>query len=251
MDWIFISLIALAVFITGISKGGFSGAFGILAVPIISLHTSPVVATAIMLPILCIMDIFTVQKFWKKWSTEHLRRCIPAALAGIIIGGLTASWISADWIKVLVGLIAIGFTINTWSKSFKKSSNKPLPYLVGKLWCTLGGFTSFIAHAGGPPMNVYLLRCNLEKTQYVATSAVIFSAINYAKIIPYGLLGQLKVSNILLSLCFIPVAYLGVQMGAWLHYRLPSEQFFKFMYIFLFITGTKLVWDGVSTILGQ
>jgi len=114
MDWLLITLIAIAVFITGISKGGFSGAFGIIAVPLISLQTSPVYAAAIMLPILCLMDIFTVQKFWQKWNKQELINCIPAAIAGVIIGGLTASWFSADWLKIMVGVIAVGFTLNSW-----------------------------------------------------------------------------------------------------------------------------------------
>ncbi|MEP0072588.1 MAG: sulfite exporter TauE/SafE family protein [Marinomonas sp.] len=248
MDWLLILLIAFAVLITGISKGGFSGAFGVIAVPLISLQTSPTLAAAIMLPILCIMDILTVQKFWMKWNTEQLIKCIPAAIVGIIIGGLTASWFSVEWLKIMVGIIAIGFTINSWPRKSKSSRLKPLNTLTGKFWCALGGFTSFIAHAGGPPMSVYLLRTQLEKTQYVATAAVIFAVVNYVKLIPYGLLGQLNTTNILLSLSFTPVAYLGVQLGAWLHYKIPTERFFKFIYFFLFLTGVKLIWDGTSAL---
>lgn len=249
MDWLLIFLIAAAVLITGISKGGFSGAFGIMAVPIISLQTSPTMAAAIMLPILCIMDIFAVQKFWQKWNKEQLIKCIPAAIIGVIIGGLTAKWFSAEWLRILVGLIALGFSINAWPKSNKVKPIKPLNSLTGKFWCCLAGFTSFIAHAGGPPINVHLLRVNLDKTQYVATAAVIFTAINYVKVIPYSMLGLLNTNNILLSLCFVPVAYLGVQLGAWLHYRLSNENFFKCMYGFLFLTGLKLIWDGLSGLL--
>lgn len=247
MDWFLISLITMAVFITGISKGGFSGAFGVVAVPLISLQASPAVAAAIMLPVLCVMDLFTVQKYWKKWNTEQLIKCIPAASTGVIIGGLTVSWFSAEWLKIMVGMIAISFTIHSWSK--RNTKLKPLSTITGKFWCALGGFTSFIAHAGGPPMSVYLLRTNLEKTQYVATAAVIFAIVNYVKLIPYTLLGQLNTSNILMSLCFIPVAYIGVQLGAWLHYRIPAELFFKYMYFFLFLTGVKLIWDGASVLI--
>ncbi|BFM48618.1 sulfite exporter TauE/SafE family protein [Marinomonas sp. THO17] len=244
MDWFLIGLIAIAVFITGISKGGFSGAFGIIAVPLISLQASPVYAAAIMLPILCLMDIFTVQKFWQKWNKQELINCIPAAIAGVILGGLTASWFSADWLKLLVGIIAVGFSINSWPRHKSTSTKRPLSKFVGKCWCVLSGFTSFIAHAGGPPLSVYLLRANLDKTQYVASAAVIFTAINYVKLIPYSMLGQLNTSNILVSLCFAPLAYLGVQLGAWLHYRISTGLFFKCMYSFLFLTGWKLIWDG-------
>ncbi|GAB3482683.1 sulfite exporter TauE/SafE family protein [Marinomonas epiphytica] len=246
MDWYLLFLIALAVFITGVSKGGFSGAFGMIAVPLISLSTSPVVAAAIMLPILCIMDLFAIQKFWLRWHKEYVLKCIPAALTGLVLASLTASWISSDFLKIIVGLIAIGFTLHAWPKKSSPKIRKPLGNLTGKFWCALGGFTSFIAHAGGPPLNVYLLRAPLDKTQYVATSALVFTIINYAKIIPYGLMGQLNTQNILLSLSFIPIAYLGVQLGAWLHFRLSNQSFFKFIYLCLFATGLKLIWDGAT-----
>ncbi|REG81621.1 sulfite exporter TauE/SafE family protein [Marinomonas pollencensis] len=249
MDWLLISLIALAVILTGISKGGFSGAFGILAVPLISLKTSPMHAAAIMLPVLCLMDLFTVQKFWQKWDAAQLKTCIPPAIIGVIIGGLTASWFSEDWLKILVGVIAIGFSINSWPTEKRKQTLQPLSALASKSWCTLGGFTSFIAHAGGAPMSVHLLRAKLGKTHYVATAAVIFAAINYAKLIPYSLLGEFDSRTILLSLCFTPLAYLGVQLGAWLHYRLSSDTFFKCIFTFLFLTGLKLSYDGIMAII--
>ncbi|MEL0623189.1 sulfite exporter TauE/SafE family protein [Marinomonas arenicola] len=249
MDWLLISLIAIAVVLTGISKGGFSGAFGILAVPLISLTTSPMHAAAIMLPILCLMDLFTVQKFWKKWDTAQLKKCTPPAIIGVIIGGLTANWFSEDWLKTLVGLIAIGFSINSWPTEKRKRTLNPLGFIAANAWCTLGGFTSFIAHAGGAPMSVYLLRAKLDKTRYVATAAVIFATINYVKLIPYTLLREFNTHTVLLSLSFAPLAYLGVQLGAWLHYKLPSDVFFKCIFVFLFLTGLKLTYDGLSAIL--
>jgi len=45
-----------AILITGLSKGGFLGGIGGLAVPLMSLVISPVQAAGIMLPILIAMD---------------------------------------------------------------------------------------------------------------------------------------------------------------------------------------------------
>lgn len=244
MEVTLLILVAIAVIITGISKGGFSGAFGIIAVPLISLKTSPVVAAAIMLPILCIMDVFTVQKFWKKWDTNVVKMAIPAAIAGIVIGTLTATWVSDALLKIVVGLVAIGFCLNAWRRKKTPKQHSKIHQLSNYFWCALGGFTSFIAHAGGPPMSVFLLRLKLDKTQYVACAAIIFSAINYVKLIPYYYLGQLNFDLLMDSLLFAPLAFLGVQLGGWLHYRLNNALFFNIMYVFLAITGLKLIFDG-------
>ena len=241
-------LIGAAVLITGISKGGFSGAFGIIAVPLISLTTSPITAAAIMLPILCIMDLFTIQKFWRKWDIKAVQSSIPAAIVGVVIASLIASWVSEALLKLLVGSVAIGFTLNAWHAKYKQRKSSPLGVAASNFWCALGGFTSFIAHAGGPPISVYLLRLNLDKTAYVASAAFIFTAINYVKIIPYAFLGQFNTAVLWQSFLFIPVAFIGVQLGAWMHYKVDPKLFFKILYIFLFITGVKLIWDGASAL---
>ena len=246
MDWTFLILVAVAVFVTGISKGGFSGAFGIISVPLLSLHMSPVAAAAIMLPVICVMDLFTVQKFWNQWDTRILKAAIPASIVGIFIGSITSSWISADYLKVCLGLLAIFFAILAFPRSSKAKSPTEFSRASKFFWCSLTGFTSFIAHSGGPTLSIYLLRANLDKTKFVATAAVIFAVTNYIKILPYAVLGQFDLKTIAVSLAFVPVAYLGVYFGAWLHFRIKGDSFFKLMYALLLLTGIKLLWDGVS-----
>ena len=55
-DPLFYALAIPAILITGISKSGFGGAMGGLAVPLMSLVIAPAEAAGIMLPILCTMD---------------------------------------------------------------------------------------------------------------------------------------------------------------------------------------------------
>ena len=56
-DPIFYAAAVPAVIIAGVSKGGFGGGLGIMTVPLMALVASPVQAAAIMLPILCAIDI--------------------------------------------------------------------------------------------------------------------------------------------------------------------------------------------------
>jgi uncharacterized membrane protein YfcA len=52
--WFYFAAIP-AVIVVGLSKGGFGGTMGMLAVPILTLAISPVQAAGIMLPILVFM----------------------------------------------------------------------------------------------------------------------------------------------------------------------------------------------------
>jgi hypothetical protein len=112
-------------------------------------------------------------------------------------------------------------------------------------WGSLSGFTSTLAHAGGPPFAVYVLAQKLDKTRVVATSVVFFLVVNYVKLVPYAFLGQLNRVNLTASLLFAPLAPLGIWLGVWLHRRVSERAFYQVSYALLFGTGVKLIADAL------
>ncbi|MEZ5448101.1 MAG: TSUP family transporter [Thiolinea sp.] len=114
LDALSLGVIMLAVLIVGISKGGLGGGLGMLGVPLLALVMSPVQGAAIMLPILCVMDLMALKAWWGQWSKQHVMRLLPAAIAGIVLGALTFRYFNSDHIRLLIGLIAMGFALNHW-----------------------------------------------------------------------------------------------------------------------------------------
>lgn len=234
-----------AILIFGISKGGFGGSLGVLAVPLIALVISPVQAAAIMLPILCAMDIFALVAYRRLASWRNLKMMLPGAMLGIAIGGIAFGQLNDDVVRILLGLIAVIFTINHWvGKKPHPDGTKP-DMAKGSAWGTLAGFTSTIAHAGGPPVQFYLLPQKMDKTLYVGTTVWFFTAVNYVKLIPYGLAGQLSLDNLGTALVLLPLAPIGIWLGVKGHKLIPELWFYRVAYVMLFITGGKLLWDGV------
>lgn len=236
-----------AVLITAISKGGMGGGMAILAVPIMSLVISPVQAAAIMLPILCVMDMVSVWGFRGTYDKTNLKTLIPASAAGIIIGTLSFHYLEEHHIKVLVGAIALIFTINYWYKQLRKVDQpaKSPSVVSGGFWGAMAGFTSFSVHAGGPPISIYLLPQKMDKTLFVGTTVILFFAINYMKLLPYGWLGLFDTTNLMTSLVLVILAPIGVALGMYLHKRVSQFWFFTLCYVMLFITGTKLLYEGI------
>ncbi len=244
-EFLFYPLAALAILIAGIAKSGFGGGLGVLSVPLMSLVIAPPRAAAIMLPLLCVMDLFTVWHYRRIWDRKNLIILLPAAMVGIFIGSLFFKYLSEAHIRIMVGLIAVIFVINFFtgkSVDQKKDAN----FLSGSFWGAIAGFTSFGVHAGGPPVNIYLLPQRLEKSLYVGTTVLFFTIVNYVKLIPYALLGQLNTNNLLTSLILSPLAPVGVYLGIKLHHKVNEKLFYRLCYIFLFITGLKLLYDGLS-----
>lgn len=237
-----------AVLLFGISKGGFGGGLGTAAVPLMALAVSPVQAAAILLPILCVMDIVALWKFRGKWVWPELRILLPASLVGILIGTLLFEFMSGTVVRLIVGVVAITFTLHFWLNQRRKETGE-LPHFSGS-WGILGGsvagFTSFVAHSGGPPITMYLLRRPLDRTDFAATAIVFFAVVNYVKLIPYAWLGQFDTNNLATSAALVVLGPIGVLIGAWLHARVSDRFFFAFVYLLLFLVGIKLVYDGVG-----
>lgn len=236
--------------ITGVIKGGFGGAAGGLAVPIMSLWISPAVAAGVMLPILCAMDILGVRAYWGKWSWPILRPVVFGSLIGIGIGSLMFHSLSSQQLKLIVGTIAVVFVLNKWLSladrlvALLKKKKQAVGPVGGVFWGSLSGFTSTIAHAGGPPFSVYILSKQIDRTAVVACSSLYFLFMNYTKLLPYYFLGQLSQTNLELSLVFAPLAPLGIWLGVWLHKRVSEKVFYQTSYVLLFSTGLKLIWDA-------
>lgn len=83
-----------AVVLFGIAKGGFGSGLGVLAVPSMAMVVSPVQAAAILLPILCIMDIVGLWAYRGKWIWPELRILLPASAIGIVLGTLMFEYMS-------------------------------------------------------------------------------------------------------------------------------------------------------------
>lgn|SRR5512143_1078443 len=247
----FYPVAVVAILLTGISKGGF-GAAGGVAVPLMSIFIAPPEAAGIMLPILCAMDLFGLHAYRSRWSRAHLRVLLPGALVGIALGAAAFGTLSVNAIRLVVGVIAVAFALNRWFALSERLAARLATGSVGRgpvagaFWGTLSGFTSTLAHAGGPPFAIYLLPQKLDKTLFVGTSVIFFLVVNYVKLVPYYFLGQLNGGNLAAALAFAPLAPLGIRFGVWLHRRVPERAFYQVSYALLFATGTKLVWDALA-----
>jgi len=248
-DPLFYALAVPVVLIVGISKGGFGGGVGMIAVPLLSFAIPLPRAAAVLLPILCVMDLFAVAAYRGEFSRPDLARLLPGALAGIGLGAFAFGVFDERWLRVLVGAIAVAFSLD-WvvglSRGRALAEPRPPGAWRGLLWGGLAGFTSTLAHAGGPPVSVYLLPRRLHPTLYVGTTVVLFTAINYVKLVPYAWLGQLRVENLATSLVLLPLAPVGVRLGRWLHDRFEEASFYRVVYALLLVTGLKLLSEALS-----
>ncbi|MEL7938804.1 sulfite exporter TauE/SafE family protein [Pseudomonas delhiensis] len=233
-----------AVLLTGVSKGGFGGALGGIAVPLMALAMPPTQAAALMLPILCMADVTGLRRFYGKWDVRNLKIMLPGALLGVAVGALSFGLLSERFIALLIGGIAIAFVL--LNALVARAAAQPKPAALGKgvVLSGIAGFTSFVAHAGGPPVMMYLLPQQLEKVRYIATVNCFFLLTNAIKLVPYALLGQFTWHNLGTSLLLAPIVVLGVWLGIWLQDKVNHVWFYRIARLGLLATGVQLVWEN-------
>ncbi len=235
----------VAVLILGIAKGGLAGGVGLVAVPLMSLAIEPARAAAILLPILMLMDAHAVRQWWGRWDIVNLKTLAAGAVLGTLCGWATFDLLSPDALRFMVGLIAFTFSLRWWLAREITNHREP-SYLHGTFWSTLAGFTSFSVHAGGPPLHIYLLGQRIDKTTFQATTVAYFFVINWLKIGPYALLGQIDTSNIAASIALAPLGPVGIWLGARLHHRIDEVIFFRIVYAALLVLGVRLMMAGIA-----
>ncbi len=232
-----------AVLLVGLSKSGFSG-FGALGVPLMALTIPVPQAAAIMLPLLVVMDFIGIGALWRHADRALLRRLLPAGLLGVLVGTGSFGLFTAATVAAIVGALTLVFLAIRVAFPPSAEAAPPRPWL-GWLAGTASGFTSFVAHAGGPPIGFYVLPLRLAPVVFTATMAVFFTIINLAKWVPYAWLGLIDARNMLTSLVLLPVAPLGVFIGVRFVKKVSPTLFYRLFNVGMLLTGCKLLWDGL------
>ena len=243
-DPFFYAVAIPAVLLLGISKSGFGAGFGSLAVPLMALSVTVPQAAAVLMPVLLVMDLLGIAVFRKDFDRQLLKFLIPFALVGTVIGALLFKLLDAKVVAGLVGAFTLLFLAQRLLFPPKPDSPPP-PRWLGALLSITTGFTSFIAHAGGPPISAYVIPLRLSPIKFTATMAFLFFVINLSKWIPYARLGLLDLRNMSTSLVLLPLAPIGVWIGVRIARRVSLVLFYRLLYGGMFLTGCKLLWDGL------
>jgi uncharacterized membrane protein YfcA len=234
-----------AILLIGISKAGFGGGVGAVATPLLALTIPVADAAALLLPLLIVADLLSLRHYWCVYDRRSLQRLLPGAVIGIALGAYFFSYFSDNEraLKVILGVFSLVFLAYQLLRSVilgVVSKSSP-PAAAGVALGATAGFMSTLAHAGGPPATIYLLPQQLPRNIFVGTNLVLFFVINLVKLVPYGMLGLLRVGNIATIALLAPLAYVGVRMGVFLNKRFSEKWFNRLIYALLLLTGLELV----------
>lgn len=214
---------------------------GTLGVPLFALAVSPVKAAAILLPVYVLSDMVGLAVYRREFSRRNVLILVPAACIGIGIGWASASAVPERGVNLLVGLIGVGFCLNTWLQRRREPTPRDAGVVRGTFWGSLLGFTSFISHSGAPPFQVFVLPQRLPKMVYAGTTTIVFALVNLLKLIPYAALGQLSPTNLSFAALFALPAFVGTLLGIRLVRVLPQQSYYLVVQLLLFAVSMRLL----------
>jgi uncharacterized protein len=245
-DPVTLVLAVTAVIVLGLAKGGFSG-LGALATPLLALSLPPVTAAALLLPVLLVQDVVSVWTYRRTWDKWVVGWMLPGAAAGVALAALIAAAVPEARLLLLLGAITLAFGLyRLWIERGERlvaASNSP--GWVGTLFGMAAGFTSQIAHAGGPPFQMWVTPRRLPHEVFVGTSSITFAAINLLKVPSYTALGSFSGDLLLGAALLMPLAVAATLAGVWLVRRIDSQRFYTLIYLLMVAVGLRLVWQGL------
>ena len=234
-----------AVLLMGLSKSGFGAGFGSLATPLMALSITVPQAAAIMLPLLLVMHAVGVKALFQQRDKALIRLLIPAGLLGTVLGTLSFGLLQPKTVAGIVGGLTLLFLAQRLLFP-PRADAPPPPRWLGFGLGIASGFTSFVAHAGAPPVSAYVLPLRLPPMIFTATMATFFAVVNLSKWIPYAFLGLIDLRNLGTSLVLMPFAPVGVWIGIRLAKRIEPTLFYRLVYVGMFLTGAKLLYDALK-----
>ena len=235
----------ISVTILGISKSGFGAGLGTLSLPLMASQAPINEALAIMLPLLIVIDLVGLRRYIKNANWGILKIVIPPAIAGLLLGMIFFTAITPQVLTLSIGIFTLLFLIQNLAMSrIEAKETKSYPWL-GRAMGLTSGFTSFVAHIGGPPITVYMLREKLLPMVYTSTLGVFFTVMNFGKLGPYAYLDLLNYKQLATSIILLPCAPVGVYFGFYLAKRISMKWYYRTVRFFLLIASIKLISDGL------
>jgi uncharacterized membrane protein YfcA len=238
-----------AVFVMAVGRGAFGGGFAVLGVPVLALVVDPITASIIMAPVASASDPFTI---WahppRNWSWPDLIWLIPGMVIGLALGAMFFVWLDPRIVAVAIAVVTLWF-VARWFLSGRPTptpgSGSPVQPVKAVACAAASGFTTFIAHAGNPPVAYYLLSRALPASGYVGTLIATFLVANTVKLFMYGWLFRDRPEVFVMALTLMPALPAGVWLGKRLHDRLDARRLYLLLYTLLGVTGLKLLVDSL------
>ncbi len=230
--WLVLALCALLI---GFSKTAINGV-AMIAVALAAVVLPTKESTGFALLLLLTGDLVAVWTYRKDVDWRLIGRLAMPVVVGIGLGAAFLNWVDGPILKRTIGVILLVLLLLGLRPDRPATNRRG----VGIAYGGLAGFTTMVANAGGPPMNLYLLAAKYDKWRFLGTTAWFFFAVNLTKL-PVSIgLGIIGCQTLVRAAPLVPLVLVGTWLGRVLIKRIAQATFDRLVTIFVAVSAVYL-----------
>jgi uncharacterized membrane protein YfcA len=238
--------------VVGFSKSALPGA-GTIAVGLFALALPPKESTAALLILLILGDATALWMYRREPDWRTLIRLIPSVLVGLVVGALFLKYADASAVRGGIGVILLllvaltlwrrrSATLRARRRGDEEAQEEPSVGRLGRIgYGSLGGFTTMVANAGGPPMSMYFYAMRMPVLTFLGTSAWFFAIVNLLKLPFSASLGLFSLQYALMDVLLAPLVILSALIGRRIAQRVPQSVFEKAILVLTVVSAAALI----------
>jgi uncharacterized membrane protein YfcA len=180
----------------------------------------------------------------KNANRAEVLRLVPMILAGTAAGVTVLVNLPRAAGMLLLGSFVIAYAIYSL---FPHATQRVISQ--GWAWVAgfIGGVTSALFGAGGPPYVIYLSQRGLSKEAFRATLGLITMTSISLRVVAFFLTGLLLDPHVWLAAALVvPAALAGIMVGRKIFLKISREQLMRAVAALLFASGGSLVWRALN-----
>jgi uncharacterized protein len=236
-NWV---LILLAAFIIGLSKAGLKG-IDMMNVTIMAIVFGGKASTGVVLPLLCVADIWAVIYYNRHAQWPHFWRLIPWMMVGVLVGVYVGKDLNEVFFRKIMAVIIILTVVIMIILEIRKTAVIPANKFFVLTMGLVSGFTTMLGNLAGAFSNIYFLAMRIPKNDFIGTAAWVFLVINLFKL-PFQVFywKNITVPTLQTDLMLLPALILGFWAGIKIVARIKDESY-RLVVIALTLAGAVVI----------
>ena len=227
----------------GLAKAGFSGISMISVVLLADIYGAKA-SVGLALPLLIAADMMAYPAFLRHGSWKPVWKLLPATLVGLLLGWWLLGEINDIVARRVIGgcvlfMVAIQ-AFRKWKPVFFDKLADSHGFGLGA--GAMGGFSTMLANAAGPVIQLYFLTRRIPKMEMIGIGARFFLLVNIIKVPLNARLSLITEESLWENAKLLPGVVVGIIIGRWLIGRVPQAAFEWMIVVFSFAAALRLLW---------
>lgn len=238
-----LSYVLLVVFAATLIRSTFGFGEALIAVPLLALFIPIAIATPLASLLSVTIGGIVILQDWRKIHLRSASWLIAATIFGIPLGLLLLTSSHSTMVKVILGLIILGFSLYSLAgakRTHLERDSTPILLLCGFIAGVLGGAYGM----NGPPLAIYGALRRWSAQHFRATLQAYFLPASLIGLAGYRLTGLWTSTVTHYYLLSLPLVVPAIFLGRFFNHRIADDRFVKYVYIGLAAVGLLLLLEA-------